>query len=235
MAQFAIAGLQLDLQKSGNLGLIERETRALVKRFGWIQMVVAPELAVHGPDPKNAEPEGGETEQRFQALARECGVWLIPGTMFQKRGGEVFNVAPVISPDGEIVARYAKMFPFLPYEAGRSAGAEYVVFDVPGAFEIPLMARTLAKTGKYDAVVGSAFVVDGGIYRHDFVADAVLSGLMQAQMDTDVPVLSAVLTPHQFQETEEHTRFFREHFKIKGREAAVACLSILELRRECVA
>lgn len=120
-------------------------------------------------------------------------------------------------------------------ERATSGSAVVEVFDVPGAFEIPLMARTLAKTGKYDAVVGSAFVVDGGIYRHDFVADAVLSGLMQAQMDTDVPVLSAVLTPHQFQETEEHTRFFREHFKIKGREAAVACLSILELRRECVA
>ncbi|WP_022697424.1 carbon-nitrogen hydrolase family protein [Euryhalocaulis caribicus] len=157
MAQFAIAGLQLDLQKSGNLGLIERETRALAKRFGWIQMVVAPELAVHGPDPKNAEPEGGETEQRFQALARECGVWLIPGTMFQKRGGEVFNVAPVISPDGEIVARYAKMFPFLPYEEGVSAGSEYVVFDVPGAGRFglsicydmwfPETTRTLAAMG----------------------------------------------------------------------------------------
>ena len=105
------------------------------------------------------------------------------------------------------------------------------VVDVPGAFELPLQSRMLARTGLYDAVVGAAFVVDGGIYRHDFVAQAVVSGLMQAQMDTDVPVLSVVLTPHQFQPTEQHRRFFLDHFKVKGIEAANACLSLLSARR----
>lgn len=108
--------------------------------------------------------------------------------------------------------------------------AEVEVFDVPGAFEIPLQARMLARTGRYAAVIGSAFVVNGGIYRHDFVADTVIAGLMQAQMDTDVPVLSAVLTPHNFHESDEHRRFFLEHFKVKGREVAEACLSILAAR-----
>jgi 6,7-dimethyl-8-ribityllumazine synthase len=69
-------------------------------------------------------------------------------------------------------------------------------------------------------VVGAAFVVDGGIYRHDFVASAVLDGLMRAQMDADVPVLSVVLTPHHFQDT-------AEHFKVKGREAARACMAVI--------
>jgi len=108
--------------------------------------------------------------------------------------------------------------------------ADVDIFDVPGAFEIPLQARTLARTGRYDAVVGAAFVVDGGIYRHDFVAQSVLDGLMQAQMDTDVPVLSVVLTPHHFQETEEHRRFFLDHFQIKGREAAESCMAIIKQR-----
>jgi len=113
----------------------------------------------------------------------------------------------------------------------RSGGSARVeVFDVPGAFEIPLQARTLARTGRYAAVVGAAFVVDGGIYRHDFVAAAVVAGLMQAQMEADLPVLSAVLTPHQFQDTEAQRHFFLEHFKVKGREAAQACLEILALR-----
>ena len=118
------------------------------------------------------------------------------------------------------------------HELGRLTEGSAVVdvFDVPGAFEIPLQARTLARTGRYAAVVGSAFVVDGGIYRHDFVAEAVVAGLMQAQMDADLPILSAVLTPHHFQDTEAHRHFFREHFKVKGREAAEACLSILALR-----
>ena len=108
--------------------------------------------------------------------------------------------------------------------------AEVDVIDVPGAFEIPLQARTLARTGKYDAIVGAAFVVDGGIYRHDFVASTVLDGLMRAQMDTDIPVLSVVLTPHHFQETEEHRRFFLDHFQVKGREAAQSCVAIVNQR-----
>ncbi len=121
-------------------------------------------------------------------------------------------------------------------EIGRLTEGSAVVdvFDVPGAFEIPLQARTLARTGRYAAVVGSAFVVDGGIYRHDFVAEAVVAGLMQAQMDADLPVLSVVLTPHHFQDTEAHRHFFLEHFKVKGREAAQACLQILALRDSLV-
>ena len=101
------------------------------------------------------------------------------------------------------------------------------VHDVPGAFEIPLLARRIAMGGKHAAVATTAFVVDGGIYRHDFVASAVIDGLMRAQMDTDVPVLSAVLTPHHFHDSAEHQAFFREHFKVKGRELAEACMAVI--------
>jgi 6,7-dimethyl-8-ribityllumazine synthase len=112
-----------------------------------------------------------------------------------------------------------------------SDGAARVeVFDVPGAFEIPLQARTLARGGRYAAIVGCAFVVDGGIYRHDFVAETVVAALMQAQLEADLPILSAVLTPHHFHDSEEHRRFFLEHFKVKGREAAEACFAVLALR-----
>ena len=104
------------------------------------------------------------------------------------------------------------------------------VFDVPGAFEMPLLARDLAKSGRYVAVVAAAFVVDGGIYRHEFVAQAVVNGLMQAGLETGVPVLSVSLTPHQYQETEHHTAIFREHFVVKGREAAAAALGIIKTR-----
>ncbi|WP_370634936.1 6,7-dimethyl-8-ribityllumazine synthase [Roseivivax sp. GX 12232] len=107
--------------------------------------------------------------------------------------------------------------------------ARVEVFDVPGAFEMPLLARKLAETGRYQAVAAAALVVDGGIYRHDFVASTVVSGLMQAQMDTGVPVLSVSLTPHHFQPTEEHEGFFSEHFVKKGAEAAEAAVSITRL------
>jgi 6,7-dimethyl-8-ribityllumazine synthase len=100
-------------------------------------------------------------------------------------------------------------------------------YDVPGAFEIPLLAQQLARTRRYGAVIACALVVDGGIYRHDFVAGAVIDGLMRVQLDTGVPVLSMVLTPQAFHEHDVHTRFFAEHLVTKGREAARACVATL--------
>jgi 6,7-dimethyl-8-ribityllumazine synthase len=101
-------------------------------------------------------------------------------------------------------------------------------FSAPGSLEIPLMAKKLAKTGRYAAVCASGLVVDGGIYRHDFVAQAVLQGIVQTSLDTEVPVLSAVLTPHQFHDHAVHEAFFKDHMRTKGEELAEACLSIIE-------
>ena len=100
-------------------------------------------------------------------------------------------------------------------------------FDVPGAFEMPLLAKKLGASGAYDAIVCAALVVDGGIYRHDFVASAVVDGLMRAQMDTGVPTFSVSLTPHHFQPSEEHVSFYTAHFVKKGAEAAQAVLGTL--------
>ena len=102
------------------------------------------------------------------------------------------------------------------------------VFSAPGSLEIPLMAKRLAKTGRYAAVCASGLVVDGGIYRHEFVAQAVLQGIVQTALETDVPVLSAVLTPHHYHEHAVHEAFFKEHMRTKGKELAEACVSIIE-------
>ncbi len=99
---------------------------------------------------------------------------------------------------------------------------QVAVFDVPGAFEMPLLAQKLALTGDYAAIACAALVVDGGIYRHDFVASAVVDGLMRVGLDTQVPVLSVSLTPHHFQETDHHMAIYRDHFVLKGKEAAQA-------------
>ena len=101
--------------------------------------------------------------------------------------------------------------------------SEIDLFEVTGAFEIPLHAKRLAQSGRYGAIVAAGLVVDGGIYRHEFVAEAVIDGLMRVQLDTGVPVISAVLTPHHFHEHETHQAFFSEHFVVKGVEAARAC------------
>ena len=114
-------------------------------------------------------------------------------------------------------------------------GAIVEAFDVPGASEWPLPAKKLPKTGGFAPVVAAALVVDGGIYRHEFVAGAVVDGLMAAQMATDVPVFSVSLTPHNFQPVEALTAFFTAHFVKKGEEAAHAVSQILVLNASLMA
>lgn len=128
---------------------------------------------------------------------------------------------------GDIVARAREAF--LAELADNGLEEQQVeVFTVSGAYEIPLQAKMLANSGRYGAIVGAGFVVDGGVYRHEFVAQAVIEGMMQVQLQTEVPVLSVVLTPHHFHEHETHLAFFAEHFVTKGREVAQACLQTLE-------
>ena len=102
------------------------------------------------------------------------------------------------------------------------------IFDVPGSLEIPLHAKLLAEKGEYDIIVCAGLIVDGGIYRHEFVAQAVIDGIVRVGLDTGVPVLSVVLTPQDFSEGTDREKFFFEHFTVKGKEAAEACVQTLE-------
>ena len=110
-------------------------------------------------------------------------------------------------------------------ELGGQAALEF--HTVPGAFELPLFVRRLAMSHRVDAVVAVGFVVDGGVYRHEFVADAVISGLMRVQLDSDVPVFSCVLTPQRFHEHDDHRGFFVDHMQRKGHEVGHACIDTL--------
>lgn len=133
MKPFSIAGLQLALAPGDNRERIAREIASAVQRFPWVQMVVLPELASFGTALGAAEPLPGPTEARYQALARKLGIWLVPGSLYERDGDRIYNTAIAIDPAGTTVARYRKIYPFLPYEAGVSHGTEAVVFDVPGA------------------------------------------------------------------------------------------------------
>ena len=133
MSKFAIAGLQLELEPKDNVALICDEVRQVRKRFAWVDMVLVAELAAFGTSLRHAQTMPGAAEQTFCALARETGLWLVPGSLYEKKGDRIYNTAPVINPAGEVVARCRKMFPFLPYEEGVASGKEFTVFDVPGA------------------------------------------------------------------------------------------------------
>lgn len=131
MRPIGIAGLQLQLDKGDNGARIAAEVAAVKARLPWVDMVVLGELAYFGAAVANAQPLPGEAEARMCEAARAAGVWLVPGSLFEADGGRVYNTAPVIDPNGQVVARYRKIYPFLPYEQGVTAGDEFVVFDVP--------------------------------------------------------------------------------------------------------
>jgi predicted amidohydrolase len=78
-----------------------------------------------------AEPLTGARVTALRAVAREAGVWLVPGTVIELGpGNELFNTAVVIDPDGEVAATYRKIFPWRPFEPF-TPGREFTVFDVP--------------------------------------------------------------------------------------------------------
>jgi formamidase len=106
---------------------------------------------------KNSTSIPGPLSDRLCALARKTRQWIVPGSMYELDGDKLYNTSIVISPSGEIVAKYRKMFPWLPYEAGTSPGSEFCVFDIPDAGRFGLMicydmwfpetSRTLAWMG----------------------------------------------------------------------------------------
>ncbi len=158
MTPFAIAGIQMPISASAeNLTAMGRRLDHLMARFPWVQMVLFSELAAFGPLPQFAQTLPGPAEATFQAMAARHGIWLLPGSLYEKKAGRIYNTAPVIDPQGSVIARYRKLFPFRPYEPATTPGQDFVVFDVPavGRFGVsicydmwfPETTRTLAAMG----------------------------------------------------------------------------------------
>lgn len=140
MSTISIAGLQLEAVNGDNLASVEAAIDAAAARYPWLDMLLLGELNALGTDQAKAEPMPGPVEARFAGMARRHGIWLIPGSLIENDGGCLYNTAPVINPDGEVIARYRKQFPWRPYEKNIRPGSEFVVFDVPdvGRFGISI-------------------------------------------------------------------------------------------------
>lgn len=140
-----------------NVPMMKHKIDVLMSVYPWVEMVVFSELAPFGPLTHNAMDFPNEVEEYFCSIAKKYKIWLLPGSMFQKRDGKIFNTSTVINPNGEIVGRYDKMFPFMPYEAGVTGGDQFLTFDVPevGKFGVsicydmwfPETIRTMAING----------------------------------------------------------------------------------------
>lgn len=154
---------------AASVALIGSTVAEITRNFPWVQLVIFHELAVSGVVPlaappaspdawrQIAQPIPGSLTDQLCAFARQSGKWLVPGSMYELAGEVVYNTALVISPAGEIVARYRKLFPWLPFEAETTPGTEFCVFNIPdvGRFGLcicydqwfPEVARTLTWLG----------------------------------------------------------------------------------------
>jgi deaminated glutathione amidase len=179
MGVFRIGCLQLEINAVDNFDQIASEIRSARAVFTKLDMIVCGELATYGVDMSRAEEMPGPTEQKYCDLARELGVWLILGSLFERADVKYYNTASVIDPGGNVIKRYRKMFPWYPFESRTTAGEDFVVFDVPDAGRIglsicydssfPEVARGLAWLG------AEAIINVTATYTHDRNVENVMS------------------------------------------------------------
>jgi len=103
------------------------------------------------------------------------------------------------------------------------------IIDAPGAFELPLIAQTLARAGRYDGVVCLGCVIKGDTAHFEFISLAASQGLMMASLASEIPIAFGILTTYTDEQAEARSR---EDAANKGREAAEACLKTIRTLRQ---
>ena len=100
---------------------------------------------------------------------------------------------------------------------------------VPGAFEIPLIASKMAKSGKYDAVICLGAVIRGSTSHYDYVCSEVSKGVAQVALNSDIPVMFGVLTTDTIEQAVERAGTKAGN---KGSECAQGAIEMVNLIRE---
>ncbi len=100
---------------------------------------------------------------------------------------------------------------------------------VPGAFEIPLIAQKMAKSGKYDAVIALGAVIRGSTSHYDYVCSEVSKGIANVSMNSDIPVMFGVVTTENIEQAIERAGTKAGN---KGYDCALGAIEMINLIRE---
>ena len=100
---------------------------------------------------------------------------------------------------------------------------------VPGAFEIPLIAKKMAKSGKYDAVICLGTVIRGQTSHYDYVCNEVSKGIAQVSLESEIPVMFGILTTENIEQAVERARTKAGN---KGYDCALSAIEMVNLMRE---
>jgi formamidase len=115
----------------GNLKLLDQSIKAIKSNSPWVSLVCAHELCIQGTaDMESVAQEiPGSISERCSALARKYGIYLVPGSLYEKRDGIFYNTAAVFDPQGNLIASYRKLYPWKPIEK-TTPGRKTMVFDI---------------------------------------------------------------------------------------------------------
>lgn len=148
---------------------------------------------------------------------------------FENISAEGYRFAIIVARwNGELTAKLARGA----LDALSKAGAnkdEIEIFNVPGAFELPVAAMKAAETGTFDAVICLGVVIRGETPHFDYVAGQAAAGIMQASMDTGIPVMFGVVTANTVEQAQARCG---GNVGNKGYEAAMSAIEMANLLRE---
>jgi formamidase len=173
---------------AGTLAQLEQRVRSARSLFDGVQLVLAPELHLMALPGLLDESDGamqeraveipGALTERLGALAKETGVWLVPGSVWERTDEGIYNTAVVFSPQGELVTSYRKCFPWQPFETSRP-GRTVVSFDIDGIGKLGL---AICHDGVFPEVFRQ-LAWDG--------AEAILQVVLTGTSDRDAEVVVA--------------------------------------------
>ena len=112
-----------------------------------------------------------------------------------------------------------------------ASDTDVLIIKVPGSFEIPLLARTLAATGKYDAIVCLGTIIRGETPHFEYIAGEVTKGIAQAGMETGVPVVYGIVTADTLEQAIDRAGVKAGN---KGFEAAMSAVELVNLYKSVI-
>ena len=104
MTPFSIAGIQMHIGHHNNVEAMEQRLDLLMHLYPWVEMVLFSELAPFGATLQLAQTLPGPAEEAFQEMAKKHQVWLLPGSMFEKRDGLIYCANNALCPASHTAA-----------------------------------------------------------------------------------------------------------------------------------
>src|SRR6201996_2466558 len=157
------------------------------------------------------------------------GEKLKPGKIGGELSGAGLRFGIVVSRFNDFITERLLAASLGALERAGAADGDVDVAHVPGAFELPLAAKKMAATGRYDALIAIGCVLRGATTHYDYVCSETSRGLQLAQMDTGVPVMFCVLTCDTLEQAIDRAGLKGGN---KGFEAGMGAVEMARLSRQ---